>query len=245
MSTELTKTQPTEQSILEIISSVSKDPNVNVEVMQKLVDLQFVVMEKEQQVELNKALARLEPKLETLMKSKAGAVTKDKQVKFYYTPYEEIDAMLRPALRDCGLSLSFSSRTIGDKTYFVATVQEITKGGQREAVIPYAPDTSDQLNQPQKIASGLSYAKRISVAMLFNLVFKGEDDNAQFAGAITALQAGTLDRLLAERDVDRPAFMKFIEKECGVSEITLIPARSFAEIESKLKQKPLRKHDSN
>lgn len=244
MATTELAVQSDSQSIIQIIADVSKDPNVNVGVMEKLVDLQFRVLEEERQIELNKALARLEPRLKVLTKSKAGAKTKGDNpiVKFWYTPYEEIDRMLRPELRECGLSLSFSTRVIGDKPHFVATVQEVTKGGSREAIIPYAPDSNDQLNAPQKVASGLSYAKRVSVSMLFNLVFEGEDDNAQFAGAISTAQVGTLERLISEcKNFDREEFANYLEKECGVREIALIPAQAFKEIESKLIQRKNRK----
>ena len=239
MSTEIQVAQP--QSILEVIANVAKDPNANLSTMERLVELQFRIMDEERTQALNSALARLEPKIQTLVKSKAGAATKGGQVKFYYTPYEDIDRMLRPALRECGLSLSFTTRIVGAGCYLVAAVQEVSKGGIREAMLPYMPDTNDQLSGPQKVSSGLSYAQRRAVALLFNLVFAGEDDDAQFAGAITATEVGTVERLLTECAIDRPAFAEYLVKECGVRDIALIPASSFKEIESKLKQRKARK----
>jgi hypothetical protein len=222
--------------VLAIIARAAEDPNVSADKMERLLEMQFKIMNKQAEIELNQALAKLEPMLKTLTKTKAGAPTKGGTVKFFYTPYEEIDRMMRPVLRECGLSLTFSTRIVADKPYFIAQVQEVTKGACREAMIPYTPDTSSQMNNPQNIASGLSYAKRISVAMLFNLVFEGEDDNAAHAGALTDAELGIIERLLTEREVDRAAFLKF----CGVPETSLIPSSLFKEAKSKLEQKKVR-----
>lgn len=238
MSTTIQKRET--DSVLAAIIEVSKGPDSNIDALQKLVDLHLAVRAEERQEELSRAIATLEPKLTTLVKSKSGAKTKSGDIKYWYTPFEDIDRMLRPLLRECGLSLSFSTREIGGKIFFVAQVQEVKKGGVREALIPYAPDTNDQLGGPQKVASGLSYAKRISVALLFNLVFEGEDDDGVFADAISAAQVGTIERLLTEREVDREAFLNFVESTCGVRDIALIPERFFIEFKSKLEQKKLK-----
>lgn len=237
--TENALVKPEQPSVMGIIAQIANDPNVNVAVMEQLVNLQMKVDEQIQIKALNEALAKLEPLIQPLVKSKAGASTKTGVVKYYYTPYEQIDKMLRPLLKQCGLSLSFSTRQLGDKVFFVGQVQEVTKGGVREALIPYAPDANDQLNGPQKVASGLSYAKRYVVSMLFNLVTEAEDDDGAFAGAITAEQVGKIERLITEcgESFDGVAFVRFLEQQCGVSEVTLIPKHKFSEIEAALIQK--------
>jgi hypothetical protein len=149
--------------------------------------------------------------------------------------------MIRKPLRDCGLSLSFTTRVIADKPYFITQVQESTKGGIKESMLPYMPDTNDQLNAPQKVSSGLSFAERRGIAMLFNLVFADEDDNAQFAGSINAMQVGKVERALTECELHpsfkRSEFLDFIERDWNTREIAMIPAQAYNDIESKLESK--------
>ena len=223
-------------SVMDMIAHVAN--GTDVAALEKLVDLQFRILDEQKTAALNAALAQLEPLIEPLAKSKAGARTKEGSVKYYYTPYEATNKMLRPLLKQCGLSLSFSTRQIDGKTYFVGAVQEVSKGGIREAMIPFSPDGNSQLNSVQGIGSGLSYCRRYLVDMLFNLSSDTDDDGA-FAGAITAEQVGKIERLITEcgESFDGVAFVRFLEQQCGVSEVTLIPKHKFSEIEAALIQK--------
>lgn len=233
--------QKTEAGILEIIARAATDKDIDVSKMESLLNFQLRILDKEAEIELQKALAKLQPKIQALKKSKAGAKTNQGAVKFYYTPYEDIDAMLRKPLQECGLALSFSTRSVDGKPWFVLRTTEITRGGFIETMIPYAPDTNSQLNGPQQVASGTSYAKRQCVILMFNLVTEGADDNAGFAGAISVEQIGKIERLISECGVDREAFGKYLESQFGTNEIPLIPAAGFAEVESKLLQKKKQK----
>lgn len=242
MNTELATIHEQRPSVMDMIAQVAN--GTDVAALEKLVDLEFRIRDEQKTEALNKALAQLEPKLRTLPKSKSGAKTKadaqgKQKVKFYYTPYQDIDKMLRPALRECGLLLTFDSRVIDGKIFFVAKVQEVTKGGFREVMLPYAPDGNEQLNGPQKVASGVSYAQRYAVKMLFNLVTEDdEDDDGNFAGAITDSQVGKINRLISEIEgFDYAAFYDYLEAQTGVREIVLIPADKFEEVHARLQQK--------
>ena len=207
---QITKTEEP-QSILQIIADAAANPNINADKMSALLTLQERIMEHEKEASLNAALALLTPKLVRLKKSKAGAKTRDGAIKYYYTPREDIDAMLRPLLRDCGLSLSFTAREIGGKAWFVARVTEITKGGFKEAMMPYTPDsTNTQLNEPQKVSSGLSYAERHAIAMLFNLVTEGADDDAISTSVISREQAQQLRTLIDKSGANEVKFLAYM-----------------------------------
>jgi len=228
-------------SLIDVIARATADPSVDVGKMAQVVELQLKIDEEIRARVLNEALAKLAPLIAPLKKTKAGASTKAGQVKFYYTPYEQIAKMLAQPLRDCGLSLSFDTRPVGDKVFYVGRVQEVTKGGFREAMIPYAPDANDQLNGPQKVASGLSYAKRYVVSMLFNLVTESDnaDDDGQFAGAISAEQVGEIERLITKCGdaFDGVGFVRFLEKSYGVSEVTKISSDKYEDVKAALLQK--------
>jgi len=237
MSTEIIQAEPQSESLFEIISKAATDKSIPVERMIALFELQERLMQKEAEIALNLALAKLEPEIQALTKSKEGAKTKEGAVKFWYTPYEKIDAMLRPLLRKFGLSLSFTTEPYDGKPWSVVTVTEITKGGTKKAMIPYAPDSNTQLNTPQQIASGVSYAKRHLVVLLFNLVTEGADDDAAFAGAIAPEQIGKIERGLVEGKIDKTKFLQYLEKQFGVKEIALIPASGFDTVAKLLQQK--------
>lgn len=191
-------------SILQIIADAASNPNIDADKMSALLTLQERIFKQEQDIALNDALARLTPQLVRLKKSKAGARTKEGAIKYFYTPREDIDTMLRPLLVNCGLSLSFTARPIDGKAWFVATVTEITKGGCKEAMMPYAPDASNsQLNDPQKVSSGLSYAERHTIAMLFNLVSEDDDDDAEVIGTIGAERGAKLESLIPDEEKQR------------------------------------------
>lgn len=229
---QITKTE--EPSILQIIADAAANPSINADKMSALLTLQERIMEHEKSAALNAALALLTPKLTRLKKSKAGAKTRDGAVKYFYTPREDIDSMLRPLLRDCGLSLSFTARDIGGKAWFVATVTEITKGGFKEAMMPYAPDSSNsQLNEPQKVSSGLSYAERHAIAMLFNLVTEGADDNAESTSTIDREQVQQLRILIDKSGANEVKFLAYM----NVDALEEIQSNQFAKAVIQLTEK--------
>jgi hypothetical protein len=65
--------QKTEAGILEIIARAATDKDIDVSKMESLLNFQLRILDKEAEIELQKALAKLQPKIQALKKSKAGA----------------------------------------------------------------------------------------------------------------------------------------------------------------------------
>jgi hypothetical protein len=95
------------------------------------------------------------------------------------------------------------------------------KGHSETRSISLPADSSGGKNSIQAVGSTTSYAKRYLVGMLLNIITKGEDDDANGAGArITDEQAQQIEKLINQTGSDRRRFLTYIGAE-SVEDIKL------------------------
>lgn len=133
----------------------------------------------------------LQSELPTIEHTKAISYEKGGQtiVKGTYTPWEDIDAQIRPIYIKYGFSLSFEiDQPIDGQTGPAVSCIVMHKDGHKVQYKPMRlpPDPSGSKNSAQAIGSAVSYAKRYSACLALNITTKGaeghsEDDDGEAA----------------------------------------------------------------
>lgn len=170
---------PKGNSLMDIIERATKDPNVDVNKLHQLVDLNIKMMEKQAEIDFNQAMTRLQRLLPTVHKKGVISFT-DKNGVVRETPfakYEDIHRAIQPLLTKHNFSVSFNTYS-DDKIFMKATLSHIS-GHSRSAEMRLPLDTSGSKNNLQAAGSTISYAKRYLVCMLLNIVTTDEDDDAK------------------------------------------------------------------
>ena len=123
-----------------------------------------------------------------------------------YTPWEDIDAVIRPIYTKYGFSLSFEYEQPDNGPIEITAI--FSRGGHsRQATVKLPPDMGGEKNASQGVASSLTFGKRYAAGAVINFVTKGaggesEDDDGEQSGrplsAHAARKTGTYEQIKAE-----------------------------------------------
>lgn len=167
------KTDTVSDNPLPLIEKAISMPDMNVEVLERMFDMQERWQKKQSEKAFNESMARLQPKLPEIQKDTKGVHDTK------YAKYEDMDRQLRPYYTAEGFSVSYNSKPNGQTVLFSGTLKH--KDGHSETAYFELPkDTSGNKQDIQAYASALSYAKRYLLGMLLNVVTRNEDDDGKY-----------------------------------------------------------------
>lgn len=164
-----------EGGFLAVIERAVMNPEIDVDKLSKLLDVQERWQAKQAEMDFNAAMARLQPKLPYIPK-RAGIKNKSGQIQSWYAKYEEVDRLVRPLYVEEGFSLDFD--TNGSKYY--VTVSHVS-GHKKRHELELPKDSSGNKNDVQAVVATVSYARRILLCMAFNIITMDEDDDGHSA----------------------------------------------------------------
>ena len=196
-------------SMLDVIARAARDPNVDVEKMERLLALQERYLKDQRRTSYMAALARLEARLPQILKS--GQITdRDGQVRNKYAKLEDVDVAIRPLCADEGFSFSFDSKAMPGGAEYSCTMQH--RDGHTETKTLFLPlDTGAGRNSVQSAGSSLSYARRYLLSMHLHLVTRDEDNDGNGERVpVTAEQAAHLKAALAEVKGNEARFLNWL-----------------------------------
>lgn len=196
---------------LALIERMATNKDVDADKMGKLVDMQIKIMDKQAEMDFNKALARMKPRLPKI--SKRGMIEfVDKNNNTRRTPYakyEDIQEAIQPLLTDEGFSLSFNSVYQNNAPTLYECTLSHENGHNKTISMPLPLDTSGSKNNLQAGGSTISYAQRYLVKMMFDLIFEGEDNDGN-GECITEHQAKEIKDMLKKTGADVKKFLTFV-----------------------------------
>jgi hypothetical protein len=218
-------------TLMQVIERAARDPSVDIERMERLLQMHERLVAKQAEAAYAEALARLQPKLPIIqergaIKNGAGAVQSR------YALWEDIVGVITPILATEGFSLSFRIAHPDGKIEVTGVLTHQRGHGERTAIVLPA-DTSGSKNAVQAVASSVSYGKRYTAGALLNLRTGELDDDAQSAGEIPCLsqdQVAQVLRRAKEANVSVDSLLEFWQ----VKALSEIPACNFALIIQRL-----------
>lgn len=217
-------------NMVAVIERAAINPDVGINKMQQLLDMQERIMAKNAEAAFNQAMAKLQPEMPVIERSAKGHNSK-------YAKYEDIDEQLRPLYTAHGFSVSFTSRKDGQDVIYFGTLRHVD-GHAEIAQIDLPADSGGSKNAIQAKASTMTYAKRYLLTMLLNVVTKDEDDDGDRGGATVLdneIAAGIDQRIneLPDAAEYKPKFLSYMK----VKAVNDIRARDLQKAEIALKAK--------
>lgn len=160
---------------LAVIERAASDPTVDIDKMERLLQMQTRILDKSARDQFTQALAAFQRDCPTIKKTRRAHTTN-------YAPYDHLMTIIRPFLTDHGFALSFDSETLSDQVRVVCTLSH-RAGHSITTSFTAAIDKSGSKNAVQAVGSSLSYGKRYSVCAALNIITTDEDDDGAALGA--------------------------------------------------------------
>lgn len=148
-------------SLIDIIGKVALTPGGDLAKLEKLMDLQERILNREEEKAFYADLAAMQPELPRVIKSKDGHNSK-------YAPLEDINDAIRPAMQKYGFAVIFNIEQ-KDKSVDITTTLAHKLGHTKSLTIPLALDTSGSKNAVQAVGSTISYGKRYGICAILNI----------------------------------------------------------------------------
>lgn len=243
---------PTEQvpvlsetaALIHIIERAARDPSVDIDKLQRLMDMQERAMVRNAKASYAAALSAMQPelpvisrkgKIEVRKKEASGERTGEIQQSTPYALWEDINEGIRPVLATHGFALSFRVGMAQDGKITITGILSHREGHSEETTITLQHDSTGSKNAVQAVGSSVSYGKRYTAGALLNFTSRGEDDDGKLAGAqaITQAQADGLRDLMETVGADRARFLKFFK----IEQVEELPAKRYQEAVTMLNAK--------
>jgi hypothetical protein len=194
----------TATALISMIERVALNPNVDIDKMERLLEMQERILARTARVAYAAALAEMQPNLPVIerrgliqvrKKDAAGDRNGEIQQSTPYALWEDINEAIRPVLQQYGFALSFRTGQSADGRVTVTGILSHREGHQEETTMVLQHDSTGSKNAVQAIGSSTSYGKRYTAMALLNLTSRGDDDDARAAGAPMPISADQLSKL--------------------------------------------------
>ncbi|MCG8446504.1 MAG: ERF family protein [Hyphomicrobiales bacterium] len=223
--------QPETAAILQVIERAASNPAVDIDKMERLLEMQERIMERSAKAAFFAALADMQPELPVIdRRGRIEIRDKNNQENIIQsTPYalwEDINEAISPVLAEYGFALSFRIGQTPEGKIAVTGVLSHRDGHHEETTLPLMHDSTGSKNAVQAVGSSVSYGKRYTAFALLNLTSRGEDDDGRSAGApaiISDEQNKLLRELMDEVSADIPGFCRYFQ----INSVAELPASEY------------------
>jgi hypothetical protein len=183
-STAVVAVEPIESSataIIQVIERAASNPDVDIDKMERLLQMQERVISRNAEAAFNADLAQMQNELPVI--DERGSIKgRDGRVQSTYPLFEDINEACKPVLKQYGFAISF--RTAFEEGAVIVTGVLSHRQGHREtSSIKLPADASGNKNNVQGWGSSISYGKRYTMNALLNITSRGEDNDGQGSGS--------------------------------------------------------------
>ncbi|MBB4063641.1 ERF family protein [Gellertiella hungarica] len=223
-------------AVIHMIERAALDPNVDIDKMERLLQMQERIMARNAKAAFDAAFADMQKEL-PVINERGGIKDRNGNVQSKYALWEDINEAIKPILARHGFGISF--RTGKRDGHIVVTGVLAHREGHREETEMELPaDTSGSKNAVQAVGSSTSYGKRYTAGALLNLTSRGEDDDGHAAGVanvqvINEEQFLALNQLIEEADLDKVAFCE----HWRIDSVKELPAGKFNDAVASLRRR--------
>lgn len=196
-------------ALIQVIERAARDPSIDIDRMERLLQLHERLVERQAKTAYAEALARLQPKL-PIIKERGAIKNNSGAVQSKYAFWEDIVGVITPLLASEGFSLSFRTGN-NDGKIQVTGVLTHSRGHSEETTLDLPADTSGSKNAVQAVASSVSYGKRYTAGALLNLRTGELDNDGQGGGGdtLSEKQVADLKALITEHGGSLPRLLKY------------------------------------
>lgn len=181
--TAIAAREPEPMQILSVIDRAARDPNVDVEKMERLLALAEKIHEREAKAAYDQAMNDAQTEMRPISRDCHNPQTRSR-----YASYEQIDTAIRPIYTKHGFAMSFGSKSSPISNRVIVTCRVSHRQGHTEHVELEMPADGkgakggDVMSLTHATGSALSYGKRYICNLVWNLSFGEADDDGNAAG---------------------------------------------------------------
>ena len=162
-------------SFIQMIERASRDPAVDIDKMERLMQMHERMLNRQAETAYNSALSAMQTELPEI--TERGEIkNKNGGVQSKYALWEDVNKTIKPILSRHGFALSFRTGNDGNKIV-VTGILSHAAGHSASSVFALPVDTSGSKNEVQGLGSSTSYGKRYVASALLNLTSRGEDND--------------------------------------------------------------------
>lgn len=214
-------------NMLEIISKAASDPNVDIDKMDRLLQMKERFDAEEARKQYAAAMVTAQAKMPSIVANKLNEQTRSKFAKL-----EKIIEAIRPVYTDAGFSLSFGEEVCPREGWFRTICHVNHAGGHSEVFYYDLPlDIEGAKGNRNKTdihgkASMTTYAQRYLTKMIFNLAVGEDVDGNQPKEPVSEEQAAEIKDLIADNDIDLGVFLAYLSRvgKVSIETVEQIPA---------------------
>lgn len=218
-----------------VIAKAAVDPNVDMDKMRQLLDMQIEMMDREAKRDFNAAM--------NVAQSEMGPVSADAtnpQTRSKYASYSALDSKLRPIYTRNGFSLSFDSGDNPPENHVRVLCYVGHIGGHSRTYHANMPADGkgakggDVMTKTHAAGAAMSYGQRYLLKLIFNVAIGEADTDGNMPGdVITADQKDNIIALMKDKKADTAKFLKHM----GFETVDAIPAKEYERAINALKAK--------
>lgn len=229
-------------NVLNVIERAALNPDINVEKLEKLLDMQDRVMANQARIAFDEAFAAMQEEMPEIDK-RGKIIIMDKNNKeqvIQSTPFalwDDINKHIKPILAKHGFGLRFTTGLHESGKLTVTAILSHKRGHREETTMALPHDSTGSKNAVQAIGSSTTYGKRYAACALLNITTRGEDDDGAEAGGpekITEAQAERLRKLIEETGSDLIKFCQWAK----IDALPSLPQERFDTAIKMLQSKP-------
>jgi hypothetical protein len=208
-------------TILLVIERAAQNPNVDIDKMERLLQMHERIMARQAEADFNAAMMEAQSEMQRVAADAANPQTRSK-----YASYAALDRALRPIYTRHGFAVSFDTEPAEGEAITVVAHVSHRNGFTRthRAIMPAdgkGAKGGDVMTKTHAVGSAMTYGMRYLLKLAFNIA-TGEDDdddgNAAGREPITAAQKEQIIGLIRETETDTAKFCAYM-KVASVDEI--------------------------
>lgn len=211
-------------AIVTMIERAARDSAVDIDKMERLLQMQERVMDRQAKAAFDAAMSQMQDKLPVIVERGEIRIGSGKPQR--YALWEDINATIKPVLTAHGFALSFRTGQMEGKIT-VTGILSHREGHREETTMQLPLDNSGSKNAVQAVGSSTSYGKRYTAAALLNLTSRGEDDDGNNAPGSLAFiseeQIAELETLIDDVNANKAKFLTYLK----VDSLNAIPVKQY------------------
>lgn len=203
---------PEPANLMEVISRAAGDPNVDIDKMQRLMEMYERVQAKNAESAFNAAMTKAQSEM-----GRVSADAENKQTHSVYATYAKLDKALRPIYTANGFALSFDEGESEADTVLVLCNVSHSSGHSRVYRKKMPADGKgakggDVMTKTHASGAAMSYGMRYLLKGIFNVAIGEEDkDGNADEPLVSDEQIANIKALMEEVNADRAKFFAYLK----------------------------------
>ena len=228
---QITKLEPRQEAegngaLVSMIERIASNPDLPVERLEKMLDMQERILEKQEKSEHAAAVASAMSEMPAIPMNGVGHNRRP------YATLKDITSATRPVLAKHGLSLTFDVKV--EQNLINVTARLTHRNGFEKCVsIPLPADTSGSKSAVQSIGSSQTYGQRYTAQAILGLSLgddADDDGKAMAKDTISEEEYREVRGLIEKAGVDE----KVVFEAYGVTDLTSLPKSALPSVQRKL-----------